>query len=123
MDVQDLRGVSDVIDVDDLMRRCLGNIDFANRILGLLTGRCEEDLAELECAIEEADCRRVGAIAHRLKGASASGAAHGLSRKADELCSAAAAGSTEAVTRVFHELRSEWDRLSESLTTPETVHA
>ncbi|QDU87987.1 Hpt domain protein [Pirellulimonas nuda] len=118
MDSQDLQRLSDVIDVDDLMRRCLGNIDFASRILGLLTGRCEADLVELEHAIENADVQRIGSVAHRLKGATASGAAHRVSRKADELCRAAATESQEAVSRIFTELRDEWGLLADSLAAP-----
>ena len=37
-----------VINVDDLMSRCMGNLEFVDRILTIFQSRCEADLQELE---------------------------------------------------------------------------
>ena len=53
-----------VINVDDLMGRCMGNLDFVERILTIFQSRCEEDLIALEDAIQAVDLPRVQQIAH-----------------------------------------------------------
>lgn len=100
--------LSDVIDVDDLMTRCLGNLTFAERILNVFQDRCDADLADLEQAIEAHDLEQIGRIAHRLKGACANAAARSMQEKAADLWSAASKGSWEGVSERFGELRREW---------------
>lgn len=98
-----------VINVDDLMGRCMGNLDFVERILTIFQTRCEADLTELEAAIEAADLPRVQQIAHRLKGACANAGANNLSARASELWTAANKEFTDVLAARCSQFRQEWN--------------
>jgi HPt (histidine-containing phosphotransfer) domain-containing protein len=97
-----------VIDFDDLMTRCLGNLEFADRILTVFQSRCETDLKELDQAIQANDIEQVERIAHRLKGACANAAAPRLASRAMDLWKVANQRKMESVPACFAALRSEW---------------
>src|SRR5262245_43984730 len=94
-----------VIDCDALLMRCLNNLEFAERILGLFHGKCGEELAELEKAFDGGDMDTISKIAHRLAGASANAAASGLHSRASELRHAAVEGSSEKTSQCLQELK------------------
>lgn len=98
-----------VINVDDLMGRCLGNLDFVERILTIFQSRCEADVAELEEAIQCSDLARVQRISHRLKGACANAGATNLSIRASELWTAANKEFTDLLAARFVQFRQEWN--------------
>jgi HPt (histidine-containing phosphotransfer) domain-containing protein len=102
--------ISDVIDLDDLMTRCLGNLEFADRILTVFQSRFESDLSELEHAVQLGDVERVERIAHRLKGACANAAASGLAERATNLWNAAHEGQVKSVRECFSALQDEWSQ-------------
>ncbi len=112
MDRERLEHLSKFIDVDDLMKRCFGRIDFATLILGVLNDSCEADVCELEEALTEANAQRVAKVSHRLKGALANSAAFSLSKKADELSTSAHDSSTSEMSERLVDLRREWDQLA-----------
>lgn len=116
MATAELQGLSAFIDVDDLMNRCLGNVEFAQHILEVLGDRCESDLDELGRALEAGDTALVAEVAHRLKGALASGAADGLSKLAGQICQAAANPRDPELSRLVGELRNEWEEFAALIT-------
>lgn len=65
-------------DGQELLTRCMGNRQFAERVLDKFLTRLEADVSELEQAIAEEDLTAVARVAHRIKGASANVAAHRL---------------------------------------------
>jgi HPt (histidine-containing phosphotransfer) domain-containing protein len=100
--------LTNVVDVDELLGRCLGNLAFAERILAVFQQRCGTDLEELERAIDSEDLERVAAIAHRLKGACANAAAHSLYERITQLRKAACAGAIVDVSAHYRNLRNDW---------------
>lgn len=76
---------SALLDTDELLARCMGNIEFAERLLAKFQGRLDEDIAELEAAVQAEDVDVVARVAHRIKGASANVAAHDLRQRAAEI--------------------------------------
>ncbi|MEX0937410.1 MAG: Hpt domain-containing protein [Pirellulales bacterium] len=104
-----------VIDVNELLTRCLGNVEFAGRILAMFQDRCAADVAELQRALDIDDAETVARVAHRLKGACANAAALGLKTKASRLEQAARELPLPEIAAQFHELRSEWLRFKEAL--------
>lgn len=110
MDLQMKDEMADVLDVEDLLARCLGNMEFAQRILGKFQERCDEDLAALERAVGEDDRETVARLAHRLKGASANASAPGLRRHASEIESAARRQAFDELPACLEKLKREWDR-------------
>jgi HPt (histidine-containing phosphotransfer) domain-containing protein len=102
-----------VLDVEDLLARCLGNLEFAQRILGKFQERCDEDLEALEKAVFARDIDSVARLAHRMKGASANASALGLQKHASEIERAARHQALEEVPASLESLKREWVRFSE----------
>ena len=74
-----------VLNIDELLARCMGNIGFAERILAKFQDRFEHDLEELDRALQARDAEAVARTAHRIKGASANVAASRLHEHAAEI--------------------------------------
>lgn len=110
-----MENLSRVINVDDLMARCMGNLEFVERILNIFQTRCEADLQELEAAIDAADLAQVQRIAHRLKGACANAGASTLSTRASELWTAANKEFGDVVAARFAQFKDEWNQCTEIL--------
>ncbi len=108
--------IADVLDVEDLLARCLGNVEFADRILGKFQERCDEDVSALEKAVFDCDEESVARLAHRLKGASANASALGLQRHASEIERAARHDAFDDVPASMESLKQEWTRFSEAVT-------
>ena len=56
------------IDIQDVMDRCMGNLQLANRILGRFRDGLDETLQQLESLASQNDWEQVGKRVHRLKG-------------------------------------------------------
>lgn len=104
-----------VIDAEDLMARCLGNIEFARRILVMFQELGYENLAGLEEAIAAEDAEAIALLAHRLKGASANAAALGLRAQAAEIEDAARQCSLGEIPARLENLRHEWSRFNSAV--------
>lgn len=113
MSPDDLKKLSSVIDSRALMARCLNNLEFAQRILTMFEGRCETELAELDQALEQGDIESIRRIAHRLTGTCANAAAFEMQACASKLKHAADDCSIEETSDCLQELRREWQRFSE----------
>ena len=94
---------------DELVQRCMGNIDFASRILRKFADRFSEDLVDLEEGIAAKDCDGVARTAHRLKGTSANASAVHLRAIAEELEDLARCGELEPLSKCVDDLVSAWD--------------
>lgn len=103
---------TDVLNVEELLARCLGNVEFACRILGKFCQRCDEDLAALEEAVSSHDSESVARLAHRLKGASANASALGLQKRASDIERAARNDALDDVPSNLANLKQEWDRFN-----------
>ncbi|NQT40303.1 MAG: Hpt domain-containing protein [Planctomycetes bacterium] len=112
MKQEDQAQAATVLDIEDLMTRCLGNIEFAGRVLAKFQESGDEHLAELEQAVASQDTEAVAQLAHRLKGASANAAAPGLCARAAEIESAARQRSLREIPARLENLRHEWSRFA-----------
>lgn len=99
---------ANVLNMDDLLTRCLGNLEFAERVLSMFQERGDEDLAGLERAVAARDADEVAILAHRLKGASANASAPGLQARAAEIERAARNESFSEIPARLVDLRHEW---------------
>jgi HPt (histidine-containing phosphotransfer) domain-containing protein len=100
------------LDMNDLMARCLGNLEFAERVLNMFHQRCDEDLTELERAVAVGDIETVARIAHRLKGAAANSSVPGLRARAVEIEHAARERSLEGIPKSLQDLKEEFKRFT-----------
>jgi HPt (histidine-containing phosphotransfer) domain-containing protein len=102
-----------VLDVEGLINRCMGNIDLVQRVLEKFQQRIPDELAELEDAFEHGETERLGRIAHRLRGSSATVSAEGFAQAAAEIEDASRNGRVADIPAGIEHLRSEWRRLAE----------
>jgi HPt (histidine-containing phosphotransfer) domain-containing protein len=103
------------IDLDQLLVRCLGNLEFAERIIQIFQERFDKDLDELDRMLEAGDSDGVACLAHRLRGASANAAAPALETRVAQIELLARQDCLDAVQPRLVELRREWDMLRDSL--------
>jgi HPt (histidine-containing phosphotransfer) domain-containing protein len=118
---------SSVLDRDALLERCLGNLEFVERVLARFQERAEQDLEELEKVVELHDVEQVARIAHRIKGSSANVSAEGLQQEAGKIEELGRSGHLADIPAHLERLRREWQRYlqcSASLPlTPDTDYA
>ncbi|HUQ71965.1 MAG TPA: Hpt domain-containing protein [Planctomycetaceae bacterium] len=88
----------------ELLGRCLGKPELAARVLQKFERQLADDLVKLEHAIGTGDSTTAGSLAHRIKGAAANVAAHGVCEQA---------GLLETVLRMHmhDQLASTWQGL------------
>ena len=101
------------INTQELVERCMGNIDLAERVLAKLQSRFDEDLAGLEQALSAKDGRRIASIAHRLKGAAANVAARDLQKYAAEIEDLANKNMLADLPVRLKILRHQWSRIND----------
>jgi len=75
----------EVMDLQGLYERCMGNLDLMERVLDKFERRLPEELAELERALERGDATMVAQLAHRIKGSTSNVSAAGLQQAAKEI--------------------------------------
>lgn len=103
------------IDLDELLVRCLGNLEFAERILAMFQERFDADLEEMERLAREGDAVNTARLAHRLKGASANASASGLQTRVAEIEQLARQGDLGTVRPRLDDLQREWEIVKQSL--------
>ncbi|NLF08409.1 MAG: Hpt domain-containing protein [Pirellulaceae bacterium] len=101
-------GALDVLNLDELQNRCMGNFDLVRRILSKFQTRFPEDMAEMQAALGDGNTDQLARIAHRLKGTAASVSAKGLARAAAGLEDYTRSKSGSNFTLFLDRLASEW---------------
>ena len=110
MDTTSHEEIEGVINVDELLSRCMGNIDIAERVLNKFQDRFDVDLTELERSLDEQDAGMIAHVAHRIKGASANVAAPLLYELAAEIEQLGRAQRISEIPSGVEQLRIEWTR-------------
>ena len=101
-----------------LVARCMGNLEFAERILAKFQRAFEHDLAELEEAFRAGDEAEMTRVAHRMKGASANASAGRLEQAAAEIERLGRSGRCPEVPPRLEDLRREWSRYLDCVRSP-----
>ena len=114
MSASKLMPTQSVIDQEDLLTRCMGNRDFAHRILQSFAKQLSADLNALESAIDRGDVDQVAVIAHRVKGTSSNVSACGIHRLAANIGELAKNGDIELVGSFGLAIRREQQRFLEA---------
>jgi HPt (histidine-containing phosphotransfer) domain-containing protein len=100
---------------DELVERCMGNLEFAERVLGRFQQRFGEDLGALEAGVTGQRAEEVARLAHRMKGAAANVAAPGLRVQATAVEELARAGQVGEIPAYVEQLKVEWSRFQQSV--------
>ena len=96
------------IDRVELLKRCNNNEQFLRQMLVKFVNVFESELHDSVEALQRHDLKRVGTIAHRMKGSAFNMAARRLSETAWGLKNAAKAGDQEFANDLLNSLNVEW---------------
>ena len=99
---------SNVLDVEGLRNRCMGNVVLMQRVLTKFQERFPEDLEDMESALNRGDIERVARVAHRVKGSAASVAALGVMQATSEIEDAGRSGRATEVSERIDLLHNAW---------------
>ena len=99
-----------VLELWELLNRCLGKPELAAKVLARFDKQLAEDVQRIDTALAEGQIELAREVAHRLKGAAANVAAHALREQAHALETAIQLGLTEQYAIVFRGLAAERDR-------------
>lgn len=92
------------INIQQLVGRCMGNLELADRLIWRFCERLSSTVGEIEAAAAEADLAKLHAVAHRLKGEAGNMGAESLSRLAGRTEEYAEMGFTSETLAAAKEL-------------------
>ncbi len=113
--------IQGILNFEDLLARCLGNVDMAERILTKFQARIGLDLDELERGVDQQNAGAIAQVAHRIKGASASVSAPLLYELAAEIEQLGRAERIAEIPPGIEQLRNEWARFVQGVSTLDLV--
>jgi HPt (histidine-containing phosphotransfer) domain-containing protein len=99
---------SDVLDLQGLCDRCMGNIELVRRVLDKFEQRLPEELVELERVLELGDAAKIALVAHRIKGNSSNVSAVGLQQAAEKIEDLSRVGRVADVAAHLRSLHEQW---------------
>lgn len=102
-----------VLEMWELLGRCLGKPELAARVLLRFQKQLTEDIARIESALDAEEYEAARETVHRLKGAAANVAAHALCEQAHALESALQLELADQYWLVLRGLKSEQARFEE----------
>jgi len=111
--------IDGVINLNDLLARCMGNTGIAERVLSKFQERFSVDLTELEAGLDQENAGAIAQVAHRIKGASANVSAPGLFEIAAEIEQLSRAERISEISPGIEQLRSEWARFTHGVSSLE----
>lgn len=110
-----LESEPEVINLESLKARFLGNINLLERILSTFTGQLDADLEELEQAILAGNSEAAAELSHRIKGMSASVEAKCLFKNASIAEQRARENCLAELPDSLNRMQTDRSRLSEVL--------
>jgi two-component system sensor histidine kinase/response regulator len=105
----------EALEFEQLLARCMGNLNFAERVLASFQQEFDEDLAGIERGLASGDAEEVARVAHMLKGASGDVAAATLRAEAADIEELAREKRLEKIPPHLERLRSQWSRFVDSV--------
>ena len=109
---EDARNGQDVpvIRFEDLVERCMGNLELAMQLLDKSPSYLVDDVTMLQQCDEHEDPHEVVRLAHRLKGAAANVGAYELSDVFARIEQHGRTGNPAATPEALEEVETEWSR-------------
>jgi HPt (histidine-containing phosphotransfer) domain-containing protein len=101
-------------DWEQLVRRCMGRIELAERLLNSFESRFPEDLSKIEEALLENDSAGLPRLVHQLKGAAANVSAPDLHSILARMEEAVRSAQRDIADECIDEIHVTWDRYVQS---------
>lgn len=106
---------NEVLNLNELIDRCMGKLEFAQRLLKRFEAQLDSDIDLIKQAASSQDLEFVAQVAHRVKGASANVSAVPLMKVAAEIETAARDGDADTLWSRLPILAAERDRFKKSV--------
>jgi HPt (histidine-containing phosphotransfer) domain-containing protein len=104
------------IDFDDLVERCLGNLDFVDRVLTRFQAQFDGDFRRLQDACQASDPTEIARVAHLLKGFATSVPARTLQQVAGRIENLGRTAQLDDIPGHLDILENEWTRFVDHAT-------
>jgi HPt (histidine-containing phosphotransfer) domain-containing protein len=111
-----LSNISKAIDTDELLGRCMGRIDFMERVLNRFLDASDKELADIEQALESGDHTELARVAHRLSGSALNVSAKPLATKAKQLEQLALRNEVIAGSDILQSISSDYVSIRNQIT-------
>lgn len=98
------------LDMEQLVRRCMGRIELAERLLKSFESRFPEELTQIEVCLEENDSSSLSRLVHQLKGAAANVSAPDLHAILTRMEHAVRCEQPDEARSCVEEVHQAWDR-------------
>lgn len=98
------------LDMEQLVRRCMGRIELAERLLKSFESRFPEELTQIEVCLKEGDPSELSRLVHQLKGAAANVSAPDLHAILTRMEQAVRSEQPEETRSCVEEVHEAWDR-------------
>lgn len=99
--------------LDELLARCNGKVELAQRVLRTFRAQFGTYIDQCEEALVNADLGELAAVAHKMKGSTASVGAHGLNQLAQSIEAHSLEQRLDEVERLVQQLDEDWQRIEE----------
>lgn len=97
-----------VLDLEQLLDRCMGHVDFAERLLTKFESRVPAAVEQIVQGAAAGDGAGVARVAHQLKGAAANVAAGRLHRVVSDIEEASLTDALGEIESLVRDLQGEW---------------
>jgi len=114
MNVIERISIAESIDRDDLLSRCMGNQQFAQKILAAFLEQLDRDLIDLDEALSGEDLAQVATVSHRVKGAASNVSARRVREIAATLEELAKVGTDASIADWRDALHEERDQFADA---------
>jgi len=108
------------LDRRQLINRCLGRIELAERLITSFQTRFPNEAGQIERCLAEGDEQNLVRLIHQLKGAAANVSAPALHALLTKMEQSAREGNRQAVVEAMSELYGAWEHLKRFLTSGES---
>jgi HPt (histidine-containing phosphotransfer) domain-containing protein len=101
------------LNFEDLQRRCMGRIEFAERLLASFEKRFPAELLEIAQCLADEDVPRLARLAHQLNGTTANICAPALQQIMQKIEATVKSGQLAETRRWLARLEVEWERFTD----------
>jgi HPt (histidine-containing phosphotransfer) domain-containing protein len=101
------------LNLEELHRRCMGRLEFAERLLASFEKRFPVEILEIAQSLEEKDLPRLARLAHQLNGTTANMCAPVLQQIMQKMEESIHQGHLAETARWLARLKPEWERFTD----------
>ncbi len=98
------------LNIKELERRCMGQLDFAQRLLASFEARFPNEWAEIAECLAAENVDRLGQVVHQLKGTTANVCAHAMNSVLRQMEDSVKCRQLDRARQLLGDLQAEWEQ-------------